>query len=147
MAITLIFKGWVSIHAFILRIYNWITINLLWNSLFKDWILLVFFSMKKYSQIFLLLIHAKNILFAISPTTSYLKTRLFIGISVEEGSELKIAGPTDVLTLSNGWKMSEQTLLQHFKCFFELIHPWCSQEDTFIFKTTWKIKLNFKLFE
>lgn len=60
MAITLIFKGWVSIHAFLLRIYNWITINLLWNSLFKDWILLVFFSMKKYSQIFLLLIHAKK---------------------------------------------------------------------------------------
>lgn len=58
--------------------------------------------MKKYTQIFLLLIHAKIILFVISPTTSYLKTRLFIGISVEEGSELKIAGPADVLTLSKG---------------------------------------------
>lgn len=105
-------------------VFNWIVINLLWKSLFQIKFCWCFFSVT----------HTKNILFVISPTTSYLKTRLFLGISVEGGSELKIAGPADVLTLSNGWKMSEQTLLQHFKWFFFLnwyIHDVLKQIHSF----------------
>lgn len=110
--------------------------------------MLVFFSMKKYTQIFLLLIHAKIILLVISPTTSYLKTRLFIGISVEELRQwVKDSGTCWCIDTLQGLKDERTNTSTAFQVFFELIHPWCSQEDTFIFKTTWKIKLNFKLFE
>lgn len=47
-------------------------------------------------------------------------------------SELKIAGLADVLTLSNGWKMSEHTPLQHFKCFLNwYIHDVSKQIRSF----------------